>query len=189
MDDTDDIQSLITRVAAGDRPAADELMRAIEPYILRNARLALSRDNFLSRYIDEDDIASYVMFELYDSISLGNFKGNSIDQLKSYLLKSIGHVVIDHARHYSRKKRDGVRLVSDFNDIDMACDYLDETSCYNLDDLISILPDKQRQVIELGFLHGLDQTEIAQALGVSRMTVSRWRESGLSALRKQLVLD
>jgi RNA polymerase sigma-70 factor (sigma-E family) len=51
------------------------------------------------------------------------------------------------------------------------------------------LPPRQREAIALRFLAGLDDTEIAQAMGISRGTVKSTISRGLAALAKQLGAD
>jgi RNA polymerase sigma factor (sigma-70 family) len=51
---------------------------------------------------------------------------------------------------------------------------------------VESLPQRQREVIAMSFLADLDDSEIAEALGVSLSTVSSSRHRGLGALRRLL---
>jgi RNA polymerase sigma-B factor len=52
-----------------------------------------------------------------------------------------------------------------------------------LDPLVSRLPDRQRRILQLRFEHDLTQREIAAALGMSQMHVSRLLARSLAQLR------
>ena len=51
---------------------------------------------------------------------------------------------------------------------------------------LSRLPDRERRIVELKFLDGLSQVEIASRLGISQMHVSRLQRQALSKLRVTL---
>ncbi len=52
--------------------------------------------------------------------------------------------------------------------------------------LLATLPDEQRRVVELRFLHSMTQSEIADEIGVSQMQVSRLLRRALDRLRETL---
>ena len=55
-----------------------------------------------------------------------------------------------------------------------------------LKELISRLPDNEREVLLMRFVTGKTQTEIAEMIGVSQMQVSRLVSRGLKRLRAEL---
>jgi RNA polymerase sigma-B factor len=52
-----------------------------------------------------------------------------------------------------------------------------------LDDLLGVLPTRERRIVELRFFDGLTQSEIAERVGVSQMHVSRLLARSLEMLR------
>jgi RNA polymerase sigma-B factor len=55
--------------------------------------------------------------------------------------------------------------------------------------LLAALPDRERRILLLRFFGGLTQTEIADAVGVSQMHVSRLLARTLAKLRRRLAVD
>ncbi len=88
--------------------------------------------------------------------------------------RTIRHILVDHARHRSRQKRDhGLRVTLDESiaqtpdkSIDLIA--LDEA----LEQLDAAAP-RQARVVELRFFGGLEVDETAHALGISAATVKR----------------
>lgn len=60
------------------------------------------------------------------------------------------------------------------------------TEYASLKTALAKLPDKQRQVLELAYFQGYSQTEIAHAMKVSQMHISRLQRRALSQLRELL---
>lgn len=52
-----------------------------------------------------------------------------------------------------------------------------------LDDLLAVLPSRERRIVELRFFAGMTQSEIAERVGVSQMHVSRLLARSLEMLR------
>lgn len=55
-----------------------------------------------------------------------------------------------------------------------------------LEPALTELPDRQRRVLSLRYLAGLDDREISEALGISLRAVARHGERGDTALRTSL---
>jgi RNA polymerase sigma-B factor len=54
-----------------------------------------------------------------------------------------------------------------------------------LDELLGVLPDRERRIVELRFFEGMTQSEIAEQIGVSQMHVSRLLARSLELLRTE----
>jgi RNA polymerase sigma-B factor len=74
-------------------------------------------------------------------------------------------------------------LVSCLGDEDGAFEQIEDRA--ELDDLLGVLPDRERRVVELRFFEGMTQSEIADQVGVSQMHVSRLLARSLEMLRAQ----
>ena len=53
-------------------------------------------------------------------------------------------------------------------------------------ELVALLPDRLRRIIEMRFVNGMKQSEIAAAIGVSQVQVSRLLRQATDRLRPQL---
>jgi RNA polymerase sigma-B factor len=74
-------------------------------------------------------------------------------------------------------------LVSCLGDEDGAFEQIEHRA--ELDNLLGVLPDRERRIVELRFFDGMTQSEIAERVGVSQMHVSRLLARSLEALRAQ----
>jgi RNA polymerase sigma-B factor len=74
-------------------------------------------------------------------------------------------------------------LVSCLGDEDAAFEQIEHRA--ELDDLLGVLPDRERRIVELRFFEGMTQSEIAERVGVSQMHVSRLLARSLEMLRAQ----
>lgn len=55
-----------------------------------------------------------------------------------------------------------------------------------VDDLLEVLPPRERRIVELRYMHGMTQSRIAELVGVSQVQVSRLLRSSLSKMRSSL---
>jgi RNA polymerase sigma factor (TIGR02999 family) len=86
----------------------------------------------------------------------------------------IRQILVDYARSRGRLKRGGdrrrVTLVTDLADPGTPVDLIDLDDALNALDAFS---SEARQIVELKFFGGLNESEIAEALGMSARTVRR----------------
>lgn len=86
--------------------------------------------------------------------------------------RSMRQVLVDHARRVTAEKRGGgwarTTLTDHAGPVDVAPEEL-----VTLDEAIAGLDPRQRQVVECRFFGGMEEREIAEALGVSERTVRR----------------
>jgi RNA polymerase sigma-B factor len=55
-----------------------------------------------------------------------------------------------------------------------------------LEPALDRLPDREREILRMRFEEGLPQTQIAQAVGLSQMHVSRLIRKSLAEMREEL---
>jgi RNA polymerase sigma factor (TIGR02999 family) len=86
--------------------------------------------------------------------------------------RAMRQVLVDDARRRASAKRSAVltRVILDEYDFAHECD-ADELLA--LDDALEALEPRQRQVVECRFFAGMDEREIATALGITERTVRR----------------
>jgi len=115
-------------------------------------------------------------------------KGKDIEQERALLYRIAGNLVIDG---YRKKKS---ILVEDFNDGSYN-DHLRDESYTRMADvidgekaitLLEQLPDDQREIVHLRFIHDFSIAEIAQTLGMESKTVSVYLHRGLKKLKEIL---
>jgi RNA polymerase sigma-70 factor (sigma-E family) len=105
--------------------------------------------------------------------------------LDAYVRKTLVRAVIDESRRPWRRERYG----SELPDVsDTATPELGDTVAIRtaLRDALGKVPPRQRAVLVLRFLEGLDVTGVATALGCSEGTVKSQTSRGLAALRAEL---
>jgi RNA polymerase sigma-B factor len=83
----------------------------------------------------------------------------------------------------TREDDEASELVACLGDDDPAFDQIEHRA--ELDDLLGVLPDRERRIVELRFFEGLTQSEIADRVGVSQMHVSRLLARSLEMLRAE----
>lgn len=81
----------------------------------------------------------------------------------------------------TRDKDDASDLAAYLGDDDPGFEQIEHRA--DLDDLLGVLPDRERRIVELRFFESLTQSEIAQRVGVSQMHVSRLLSRSLEMLR------
>jgi RNA polymerase sigma-B factor len=58
-----------------------------------------------------------------------------------------------------------------------------------VDRLLDTLPDRDRRIVEMRFIHGMTQSEIAGEVGVSQVQVSRLLRAALERMRRPLTRE
>ena len=78
---------------------------------------------------------------------------------------------------------DGGELVSCLGDDDPAFERIEHRA--EIAELLSVLPERERRIVELRFFESMTQSEIAERVGVSQMHVSRLLSRSLERLRAE----
>jgi len=86
--------------------------------------------------------------------------------------RAMRQVLVDHARRSRAQKRGGEWQQTTLTDGSASVD-LDPEEMIALDAALDELEPRQRQVVECRFFGGMEETEIAEVLGVSDRTVRR----------------
>jgi len=86
--------------------------------------------------------------------------------------RAMRRVLIDAARHRSAEKRAGDSERTPLDDYEWTAE-LSTEDLLSLNDAIDELDARQRRVVECRFFAGMEEREIAEALGVTERTVRR----------------
>jgi RNA polymerase sigma factor (TIGR02999 family) len=164
---TGEVTRLLRAVADGERDALDRLF----PLVYGELRDVAARQ--LRRQTGGHTLhATDLVHESYLKLARG--AGGAADRAHFLAIaaRAMRQVLVDHARRRGAEKRGGgavaTTLTGDIAERALAADEL-----LALDDALASLEPRQRQVVECRYFGGMEETEIALALGVSERTVRR----------------
>lgn len=106
MSDAARFRLLLRRVRAGDKFAAEELVRRYEPAIRRAVRIRLL-NNQMRRVLDSMDICQSVLASFFRQVRANRFELESPAQLVKLLAKMADHKLIDQVRRQTAQRRGG----------------------------------------------------------------------------------
>jgi RNA polymerase sigma-70 factor (ECF subfamily) len=163
----DAVPGLVSAAKEGDKDAFGRLYRLHHSAITRMVRFHLGADH--------EDAASEVFVRAWSALPRYRDTGAPF---VSWLYGIARHVVADEIRRR-------IRTVPSDRVPDTASPFREDDRLM-IAEALAKLPPAQRQVIELKFLLGMKNPEVAAALGISTgaVNVKQWR--GLSALRTLL---
>lgn len=184
--DPPEITHLLDEMRRAVPGAADEVARRVADELHQLAEAALRR---------EADGHTLQATELVDEAFLRLMGQREVTwQNRSHFYavaaRTIRRILLDHARRRLAHKRDhGLRITLDEAIRDDAPDSLDLIALDSALDRLAGLSPRQAQVVELRFFGGLENEEVAEALGISTRTAKRdWtfaRAFLLEALREE----
>ena len=162
-----DVTRLLRAAGDGERAALDRVVPLLYDDLRRLARRQLARERG-PRTIQPTALVHEAFLKLAGSTPRA--------QDRAHLLAIAAHamrqVLVDHARERRAAKRGpdwvSTTLTDGFSTTDV-----DPEALLALDDALERLDPRQRQVVECRFFAGLDDAEIAEALGVTARTVRR----------------
>jgi RNA polymerase sigma-70 factor (ECF subfamily) len=178
------LHACIDRFRAGDRAAADDLLRQVCGRMERLARSMLRGFPNVRRWADTDDVLQSALMRL-----LHTLQATQPESTRHFVNLSALHIrreLLDLARHYRNRldapggaggeEGQGAAEVPDPGN-DLAGD-LDLWSAFH--EQVERLPAEEREVVGLTFYHGWTQAQIAELFGVDERTVRRrWRAAAL----------
>ena len=176
---TVDYNNIKTQLAAGSRKAYEELFKHLYKDLCNYAYHIIP-----DRDCVEDEVQA-VFITLWES----HGDAGKIDYLKSYLyrcvynacLKKLEHEKVK-AKYYNESEYHLVQLQfetfeASYDDIDMMGE---------LHDAIELLPEKNKEVVKLRFIEGLNTQEVSKRLDISPRTVETHVSKALRILREKI---
>lgn len=162
----------VTRLLDAARGGERDVLERVIPLLydqLRNVAMRQLRGEAGALTLNPTDLVHEAYFKLSDDVA--GLAANRAHFL-AIASRAMRQVLVDRARRRNAGKRgaswDRVTLTDERGTSDMAPEEL-----LALDEALERLDPRQRQVVECRFFGGMEETEIAQALGVSERTVRR----------------
>jgi RNA polymerase sigma factor (sigma-70 family) len=182
--DTLRLHNCLDRLRAGDRQAADALLRATCGRLEQLAHKMLKGFPNVKRWADTDDVLQSALLRLLHTLEA--LRPESTRHYVNLAALHIRRELLDLARHFRSRldqPRGAINDESGMNPIDAAPD------CAGTGDLelwrafheaVEELPLEEREVVSLTFYHGWTQPQIAELFAVDERTVRRrWRAACL----------
>jgi RNA polymerase sigma-70 factor (ECF subfamily) len=176
------LHDYVDRMRAGDRDAADALLRQVCGRLERLVRSMLRGFPNVKRWTDTDDVLQTALLRLLRTLQ--NIRPQSTRDFVNLAALHIRRELLDLARHFrGRREHTGAAGDSDLlaqtpdrsridADLELWASFHEEAEK---------LPTEEREVVGLKFYHGWTEVQIAELLQVDERTVRRrWRNACLN---------
>jgi RNA polymerase sigma factor (TIGR02999 family) len=162
-----EVTRLLHAAVSGDRDALDRLVPLIYDDLHRLAHRQLNREGG-----GHTLQTTGLVHEAYMKLAGGKVSAASRSHFLAIAARAMRQVLVDYARRRKAEKRgSGVAAVT-LNDGEQGME-VSTDDLLALDEVLEQLEPRQRQVVELRFFGGMEEKEIAEALGISERTVRR----------------
>jgi RNA polymerase sigma-70 factor (ECF subfamily) len=189
---TTQLHDWFRRLHAGDRAAAEELLRAAGDRLERLARRMLRDFPNVRRCADTGDVFQEAVFRLLRSLRQLDTAPASVRDFLGLAAAHIRRELLDLARRCGSAKRRGDVSLDEGGsraglDPAVSEDDPDELECWRrFHEEVEKLPVEEREVVSLRFYHGWAEEEIAALFAVAERTVRRRWASGCARLADAL---
>ena len=165
---TGEVTRLLRAARDGDARAVDRIIPLVYEDLRRLARRQLGR-GFGPQSVRPTEL----VHEAYVKLSVGGAEA-AVDRAHFLAIaaRAMRQVLVDEARHRQAAKRGGGWARATLSGSHWVADF-DVEELLTLNDALDELDARQRQVVECRFFGGMEEREIAEALGVTERTVRR----------------
>jgi RNA polymerase sigma factor (sigma-70 family) len=176
---TTELHDLVDRIKAGDRQAADVLVRRSAERLENLARKMLRDFPAVRRWEQTGDVLQNSLNRLLRTLS--DVTPDSVAGFFRLAAQAVRRELLDMARHYTgpwnpaahhESWPDGSSPPSGWSNGTTEARNLDRWAAFH--EAVERLPEREREVMELGYYEGLGKDEIGRLLGVEERTVRRW---------------
>jgi len=166
--DVGEVTRLLRAANEGDSTALERLVPLVYEDLRRLARRQLGHE-----YGERTLSATALVHEAYLKLGGGAIVATDRAHFLAIAARAMRQVLVDHARDRKAAKRGGgVWERTTLTDGAWVGEF-DADGMLALDEALGELVPRQRQVVECRFFGGMDEQEIATALGISERTVHR----------------
>ncbi|TFV56868.1 sigma-70 family RNA polymerase sigma factor [Mycobacterium sp. PS03-16] len=180
----DRLDAVVAEAVAGNRDALREVLETIRPIVVRycRARIGATERSGLSA----DDVAQEVC--LAAITALPRYK----DQGRPFLAFVYGiaaHKIADAHRAASRNKSDPTDVVPERYSSEAGPEQMaiDAESSARMQELLRVLPEKQREILILRVVVGMSAEETAEAVGSTAGAVRVAQHRALARLKAEII--
>ena len=165
---TGEVTRLLRAARDGDAGAIDRIVPLVYEDLRRLARRQVGR-----RFGPQTVRPTELVHEAYVKLCSGGAE-SAVDRAHFLAIaaRAMRQVLVDEARHHQAAKRGGGWKRATLSGSHWVSD-LDVDELLTLNDALQELDPRQRQVVECRFFGGMEDSEIAEALGVTDRTVRR----------------
>ncbi|HEY5375702.1 MAG TPA: RNA polymerase sigma factor [Polyangiaceae bacterium] len=172
----DTLEKAVDRVLAGDRAAFQQIVDTTSQKLVRlGARI-------MGNQADAEDVVQEAYVKAYRALTAGDFDRRS--STSTWLYRIVVNGAIDAKRSRSRRHEttDDVQIEPGWDGAAFAEARL---ALSELDEWLAALPPDQRAALVLQSMEGLNNTEIAQVMGVSEGAVEQRLVRARATLRSR----
>lgn len=162
----------VTRLLRSARGGEPDALERLVPLLYEDLR-RLARSQLRGEYVERTLDATGLVHECYLKLGPGAMAATDRAHFLAIAARAMRQVLVDHARDRKAAKRGGGAWMRTTLNDDALVGELDLDGVLALDEAVAGLEPRQRQVVECRIYGGMDDEEIAQALGVSGRTVHR----------------
>jgi RNA polymerase sigma factor (TIGR02999 family) len=166
--DVGEVTRLLRAAQAGEAAAVERLVPLVYDDLRRLARLQLGHE-----YVQRTLNPTALVHEAYLKLGGGAMVARDRAHFLALAARAMRQVLVDYARERKAAKRGGESWDRTTLTDGAVARELGPDGMLLLDDALARLEPRQRQVIECRFFGGMEEREIALALGVTERTVQR----------------
>jgi RNA polymerase sigma factor (TIGR02999 family) len=163
-----EVTQLLRAVREGEAAALDRIVPLVYEDLRRLARRQLAREHG-TRSLRPTDLVHEAYLKLVASRAL---EATDRAHFLAIAAQAMRQVLVDAARQRKAAKRGGGWQATTLSDGDWVADIAPD-ELLALDDALATLDPRQRTVVECRFFGGMEEQEIAEALGASVRTIRR----------------
>jgi RNA polymerase sigma factor (TIGR02999 family) len=165
---TGEVTRLLRAARDGDADAIDRIVPLVYEDLRRLARRQLGRG-----FGHESVRPTELVHEAYVKLSAGGAEA-AVDRAHFLAIaaRAMRQVLVNEARHHKAAKRGGGWKRATLSGSHWVAD-VDVDELLTLNDALEELDPRQRQVVDCRFFGGMEEREIAEALGITERTVRR----------------
>lgn len=179
----DRLDAVVAEAVAGDRDALREVLEIIRPIVVRyvRARVGATERSGLSA----DDVAQEVCLAAIQALPRYRDQGRPF---LAFVYGIAAHKVADAHRAAARNRAEPTDVVPERMSLDTGPEQsaLDSEASARMAKLLSVLPEKQREILILRVVVGMSADETAEAVGSTAGAVRVAQHRALARLKSEI---